>query len=272
MRCTAYSDEAKIVAASMSPGIQGARFASLQGKCDETLSLLSGIQSDDATRLRAVVWLAEGKHAEARDALLQIEPSQSVAVWLDHLGMHATQDGDNAAGVQLLSMSRELGALSAATTRAYSVNLLRTGHSDEAIAVLRELVGRVPNDAAAHDILAAELWTAHPGDPEAVAEERQAIGLRDYFPYHARLGGFYRDLGRISEATHEWQLVLAVGVDQFDALLQLGDLSEERRDYAEAAHYYEQAIALQPRDDARADLARVCQWLEALSLPSEPCH
>jgi protein O-GlcNAc transferase len=82
----------------------------------------------------------------------------------------------------------------------------------------------------------------------AAAAFETALGLRpDDVPARARLGVAYRRAGRLNEARHEFQEVIAQGGDQAFAHSGLGNIELEGGNWFEAVEHLEAALRLQPQ-------------------------
>ena len=155
-----------------------------------------------------------------------------------------------------------------------------TGHTDEAIQELKEILAIDPGSAEGHLLLGIAYRTQ--GSPEltgeAIAELRQALAINSSFvPARFYLAHIYLDLGRAERAREELDTALAQspGNPQFLALLGEAErqLKNPRRSlelnrqalqidpaFAEARYYLGLALYdLGQRDEAIKELEQVVQ-------------
>ncbi|RPH54819.1 tetratricopeptide repeat protein, partial [bacterium] len=130
----------------------------------------------------------------------------------------------------------------------------KPGNLDEAIADFRQIIGRVPDHAAAHAALARacrQKFLSQSKDrmwlDQALPLAERAVALDGYLASaRVSLGLVYTSLGRLDEATREIEKAIQLEPGNADAQYALGTLYESRTqlDLAEAA--YQRAIALRP--------------------------
>ena len=130
----------------------------------------------------------------------------------------------------------------------------KPGNLDEAIADFRQIIGRVPNHAAAHAALARAYQLKFVGQSkdrmwldQALPLAKQAVALDGYLASaRVSLGLVYTSLGRLDEATREIEKAIQLEPGNADAQWALGAVYEARTqlDLAEAA--YQRAVALRP--------------------------
>jgi tetratricopeptide (TPR) repeat protein len=129
-------------------------------------------------------------------------------------------------------MPEMVGAMTVSLDQTRALLLLRGGHKDEALALLRRA-------AAEEDALPFMF-----GPPEAVK------------PSHELLGETLLSMGRAAEARHEFELALARTPGRSLALLGLARASRAAGDSAAASAAYKQLVANWHRADAVTDAVR----------------
>ncbi|MEQ1864238.1 MAG: sulfotransferase [Micropepsaceae bacterium] len=147
--------------------------------------------------------------------------------------------------------------------------LQRSGRSDEAIVVFQRLLGRWPEMADSWYNLA--LLQRQAGRFEAaLASYQQALdrGASQPEEIHLNRGVIYSDCLRMDEAAEkELQTAIALNPKYIPALLNLGNLNEDRGDRETALALYERILVLDPnRHDALARYAN----LNRVSGPQDP--
>jgi tetratricopeptide (TPR) repeat protein len=234
------------------------RIAMLQGRCSDGIELTSSAQDPEIARLRADLCLADGQYACTESALRATGvPSDWGATWLRNVGIVQSVQGEHNRAVQTLRLAQEFAPLDAPASRAYAYSLQVVGDADAGIALLRELVRQDPADPDNHAALGLALTSS--ASNEAIAEFQEALRLRDYSPYRYRLGMVYLGTGRIAEAREQFLLVLAGGIQTFDALNALGDAAMAEGRYNEAVEQYRRAASILPRPDVLQKERRACE-------------
>lgn len=130
----------------------------------------------------------------------------------------------------------------------------KPGNLDEAIADFRQIVGRVPNHAAAHAALAHacqlkfvsqskdRMWL-----DQALPLAEQAVALDGYLASaRVSLGLVYTSLGRLDEATREIEKAIQLEPGNADAQYALGTLYESRTQLDLAVAAFQRAVTLRP--------------------------
>jgi tetratricopeptide (TPR) repeat protein len=130
----------------------------------------------------------------------------------------------------------------------------KPGNLDEAIADFRQVIGRVPNHAAAYAALARACQLKFVGASkdrmwldQALPLAERAVALDGYLASaRVSLGWVYTSLGRLDEAEREIAKAIQLEPGNADAQYALGTLYEARTqlDLAEAA--FQRAITLRP--------------------------
>jgi serine/threonine protein kinase/tetratricopeptide (TPR) repeat protein len=130
----------------------------------------------------------------------------------------------------------------------------KPGNLDEAIADFRQIIGRVPDHAAAHAALARACQLKFQGQSkdrmwldQALPLAERAVALDGYLASaRVSLGLVYTSLGRLDEATREIEKAIQLEPGNADAQYALGAVYEARTqlDLAEAA--FRHAVALRP--------------------------
>ncbi|HEY0553613.1 MAG TPA: protein kinase [Thermoanaerobaculia bacterium] len=130
----------------------------------------------------------------------------------------------------------------------------KPGNLDEAITDFRQIIGRVPNHAAAHAALARACQLKYLNQSkdrmwldQALPLAERAVELDGYLASaRVSLGLVYTSLGRLDEATREIEKAIQLEPGNADAQYALGTLDEARTqlDLAEAA--FQHAITLHP--------------------------
>jgi tetratricopeptide (TPR) repeat protein len=240
-----------------------ARSAMLSGACTEALTRLDGVQTVQAARLRASICLAQAAYECVQRELSSGSPhSEDALLWLGQHGERLASTGDTPSALRVFELARLFGELPRVQRREYAELLLANGQSEASIDVLRAAIRDVPDDADLHDALAGALWAVRPGDQGAITEAEQAVRLRDYFPYHYRLGLFYLSDGRDNDADAQFQRVLASGAARPDALDALGLIASRQGRLADAARYYAQSLQEADRPATATQLQHVCTAIE----------
>ncbi len=105
---------------------------------------------------------------------------------------------------------------------------------------------------------------------EAVAAYEQAIAASpDSGLLYRELAVVERKSGKAEKALEHLRKAVAFDPTDARALVQVGELLEERGDFAAAADAYAKAIAIEPSEDTRANLARVRGRADFAKLPEE---
>jgi tetratricopeptide (TPR) repeat protein len=230
----------------------------LSGRCADGLVLASMLPGPEALRLEAVLCLAQLQYGCAETALRATgAPPRWIGIWLSNLGIDESVHGQHDLALATLNLAQAFAPLDAPATRAYAYSLQVASNEDAGIALLRELVHRDPTDPDNHAALGLALTSRAPD--EAVVELQEALRLRDYSPYRYRLGIVYLGLGRTTEAKEQFLLVLAAGIQTFDALNALGDVAMAEGRYDEAVEQYRRAASILPRPDLLEKLRRACE-------------
>jgi predicted Zn-dependent protease len=129
------------------------------GHSDQAVPLLRRVFDEDATRRRpagyqlALALEKVGKKDEAKTVLAEVRRLQDVEIATEAM---KTQPDNLALHVQLAE------------------DLLRAGHANDGLAILRQVLQRDPNFAPAHRALAAHFERA--GNPELAAQHRRLAG------------------------------------------------------------------------------------------------
>ncbi|WP_147652521.1 tetratricopeptide repeat-containing sulfotransferase family protein [Vulcaniibacterium gelatinicum] len=134
--------------------------------------------------------------------------------------------------------------------------LLRQGHHAEAIAAYRRLLAAHPGLADAWYNLGYLLKAEGRFDEALAAYGRAlALGIAQPEEVHVNRAVIHADhLRRDAEAERELQAALALRPDYAPALLNLGNLHEERGERAQAIACYERLLARPPSDPRERDL------------------
>ncbi|MFN4115044.1 MAG: sulfotransferase [Inhella sp.] len=155
---------------------------------------------------------------------------------------------------------------------AQAVALQRQGRAAGAIEAWRALLAQRPDHADAWYELGYLLRSQGEFDAALQAYERAlALGVRDAHEVHLNRAVIYTDhLRRDADAERELQAALKLKADYRPALLNLGNLQEERGDRGQALQSYQRMLALPARSAGDADLddeamARVAQLTPAES-------
>jgi eukaryotic-like serine/threonine-protein kinase len=130
----------------------------------------------------------------------------------------------------------------------------KSGNLDEAITDFRQVIGRVPDHAAAHAGLARayqlkllnqskdRMWL-----DQALPLAERAVALDGYLASaRVSLGLVYTSLGRLDEATREIEKAIQLEPGNADAQYALGTLAEARTQLGLAEAAYQRAVALRP--------------------------
>ncbi len=155
------------------------------------------------------------------------------------------------------------------TLRQQAAQLERAGRLDEAIATHRRLLALRPLWADGWYNLGQTQWKARQFEA-ALATYAHALGLGITQPEEVHLNRaviLARDLGRSDEAVHELERALALNPRYGPALLNLGNVCEQRGERERARTLYQQVLALDPRQALA--LSRLPN-LQTLQDPADP--
>ncbi len=130
----------------------------------------------------------------------------------------------------------------------------KPGNLDEAIADFRQILGRVPDHAAAHAALARacqlkfmnqskdRMWL-----DQALPLAERAVALDGYLASaRVTLGLVYTSLGRLDDAAREIETAIQLEPGNADAQYALGTLHEARTELGLAEAAFQRAVALRP--------------------------
>jgi tetratricopeptide (TPR) repeat protein len=130
----------------------------------------------------------------------------------------------------------------------------KPGNLDDAIADFRQIIGRVPDHAAAHAALARACQLKFVGQSkdrmwldQALPLAERAVALDSYLASaRVSLGLVYTSLGRRDEAKREIEKAIQLEPGNADAQFALGNLYEARTQLDLAKVAYQRAITLRP--------------------------
>ncbi len=199
--------------------------------------------------------LADNGEAEAAVALLRPAASRHPDdVWVNHVLALALDSLGPSAREESLRYYTANRTLRPETGHQVAHLLERMGRGREAEAVLRDLVGRRPEDPHHLVCLANHLKGAgRPGEAarfleRAVASARAAIRRKpDDFDVYIYLAPALAMLGKVDEAIAEYRVMIRLRPDYADGRVGLGViLAADKHDYAAAEAEYLEAIRLKP--------------------------
>jgi len=126
--------------------------------------------------------------------------------------------------------------------------LLETGQTDRAIALLREVVQQQPNLAAAHYMLGNAYMQANQNDA-AVKELLKAVGTDGDNPnFKLNLGVAYLRNGDPLPAIHQFQEILTKNIKNQKAQIDLGIAYYTAKQYDSALVAFSASLVLKPND------------------------
>jgi tetratricopeptide (TPR) repeat protein len=114
--------------------------------------------------------------------------------------------------------------------------------------LVKELVARGQDDAAAHTLLAG-IRSSDNRQQESEAELRMALKANPgYLPALLSLGSLLGSSGRCAEAVPLLEAALAASTGALGTYLQLGDCQQDLREWRKAAASFQHALRLAPRN------------------------
>jgi tetratricopeptide (TPR) repeat protein len=136
--------------------------------------------------------------------------------------------------------------------------LISQGKMSQAYERVRHQVALNPRDPRFHNLLGRILVQSRKF-PEAEAAFKKAMSLDGMLlPTYANLSELYTRQGKVEQAIREFETIVEKNPQQLGALMTLGILHEQRKDYSRAMAKYEQAL----RIDARfAPAANNLAWI-----------
>lgn len=254
------------------------RLASLRGNLREAEERLSLAATDSRTRKAASALLAEvehrlGDHGKAGELLVETSRLPDDPSWTDpfmdevvRMEMGRKRKLTIATAMMRARQTRKAIPLLRATLEQYPDSdrlLLLLGlahnmdeHWSEGEKVLREALSVAPNAPRIHYNLGLSL-AAQKRYAEAASCFEKASGL---MPTDAmasfHLGRCRMQLGDIAAAERAWRAALDARPAFPDAHRQLGELLEKSGRHDEARKHLQEAVALNPRDAASAQLLK----------------
>jgi tetratricopeptide (TPR) repeat protein len=241
---------AGVVGTVAGPGLPWAALAGLPRDRHAHLLELRGPEKWANEPVLTVLLLAQtswalGDGARAEQVLRQaVATRPDQVVLLAALGDLLEERGRAAAATEYYRAARMLRPqLGVALARA----LVRTGRVAEGEGVLRDLVGREPNNPEMHFFLGDAL-TAQKKLDEAVGSYRQALALGPrHVMAHNNLGNALAAQGRLDEAMAEYRQAFALGPKLAGAHYNLGNALKAKGDLEGAIASYHKALDIDPR-------------------------
>lgn len=194
-----------------------------------------------ALKARALMWSDPGSAIPVAVTGLEYNP--------DYAPLHAalavayTNIGRYAEGLQRGIRATELDPLSAFAHRAFSIPLIYTGRSNDAIAALERAVAINPNLTAPYFELAAQ-YRATDYQEMAVGIYRRILELEpDSAKAYLRICQTYAEVGEFQEGTRFCDTATEIDPTYAPAWQMLGQLQYNRRNYESAVDSLEKCVA-----------------------------
>ena len=218
----------------------------------------------------STIWLLEralriaGERKLARELFAQGQACHPGDFWLAlRLGQECAAAGDVASAVRYNSAALAVRPDSLIAGVRLCADLVQSGRTLEALAVLRQLHAHHPTDpAVVHNLGAALLAVGRPHEALPFAE--QAVSLDPTFAASAvLLANILRKLGRHEEARVQYELTASKNLRDAQPLISLGAmLCDDLQQFEAARDAFERAIVVDPsRGDAHFNLGVVFDHL-----------
>ena len=203
-----------------------------------------GAAPDDARgyalKARALMWIDAGSAIPV--AVTGLEHDPDFAPLHAALAVAYTNIGRYAEGLQRGIRATELDPLNAFAHRAYSIPLIYTGRSNDAIAALERAVAINPNLTAPYFELAAQ-YRATDYQEMAVGIYRRILELEpDNAKAYLRICQTYAEVGEFLEGTRFCDTATEIDQSYAPAWQMLGQLQYNRRNYESAVDSLENCV------------------------------
>ncbi len=193
-----------------------------------------------ALKARALMWSDPGSAIPA--AVTGLEKNPDFAPLHAALAVAYTNIGRYAEGLQRGIRATELDPLNAFAHRAYSIPLIYTGRSNDAIAALERAVAINPNLTAPYFELAAQ-YRATDYQEMAVGIYRRILELEpDNAKAYLRICQTYAEVGEFLEGTRFCDTATEIDETYAPAWQMLGQLQYNRRNYESAVASLEKCV------------------------------